>query len=622
MSRSPELHQRQAERYARRRAAVERQISIIAAVRLIAFLVAAAFGFAAVYDREPWLYGPVAAAGLAAFAVAVWMHRRPYALKPRLVALEKVHRAAAARLDGRWAELDDTGAEFLDEGRPDLGELQVFGVGSLYQLIGRVRTPLARRRLARALSEGESLDDIAARQQAAAELAPLTTFRHRLEAEALSVGVDEAQLDRFLTWAEASPAPSWLDKVRWLPWVTVPATWVLLTLALSFDLQVPWQVPVVLQCIIYGATTLKLGGWYGDLVADEKYQPFVALGRLFRLVERRRFTDPQLVDLQRRLANTEGGKAVQPSQAVARLEGIIAGLASRQNALMFFVFNVLGLWEIIYAHRLERWRSEHGRMLRGRLEVLADLEAIAALGGFAWDHPEYCRPTVKAEGTPVFEATAMGHPLIPAKVRRCNDFTMPSGGRLVLITGSNMSGKSSFLRTVGVNALLARAAAVCCAESLQVVAPSASTSIQVTDAPELGLSLFYAEVKRIKRILDEVQGAQEDGARAPRLYLVDEMLRGTNSKERNLATLAVARSLLAATRSYGLITTHDLSLVRLAEQFPDRVEVYHFTDRVEGKALQFDYRLRRGVSTTTNALDLLRAEGIDVAEDDPLAGEG
>lgn len=610
--RLPDPHRRQAARYARRRAEVERQISIIAVVRLISFLIAAAFGFAAFYDRMPWTYGSVALVGLLIFAGAVWLHRRPYALAPRLEALEKVHRLAAARRAGEWGEIEDDGAAFLDAEQPHLGELQVFGKGSLYQLIGRVHMPKARRALAEALGQGVPLSEIPARQAAAEALAPLGAFRHRFEAESMSVGIDEALLERFLTWAESSPAPKWLSTARWLPWITVPATWICLTLSLSFDVSVPWQIPVVLQALVYGLTTFSLGKWYGELVERERYQPFVALGRLFQLVERRRFSDPLLSKLQQDLAAHGGRDRAGAAQAVRRLEATIGSLASRQNALMFFVFNVLGLWEIIYAHRLERWRAAHGARLRGRLDILAEFEVLAAMGGFAWDHPGYCRPEVRAEGLPVFSAEALGHPLISAKVRRHNDFTLRSGGRLVLITGSNMSGKSSFLRTVAVNALLARAGAVCCADRLEVVSPAMSTSIQVTDAPELGLSLFYAEVKRIKRILDEVKGAESDPNLPPRLYLVDEMLRGTNSKERNLATLAVARSLLAATRSYGLITTHDLSLVQLAEQFPDRVEVYHFTDRVEGRALQFDYKLREGVSTTTNALDLLRAEGIDV----------
>jgi DNA mismatch repair ATPase MutS len=183
---------------------------------------------------------------------------------------------------------------------------------------------------------------------------------------------------------------------------------------------------------------------------------------------------------------------------------------------------------------------------------------------------------------------------------------------LALVTGSNMSGKSSFLRTVGVNVLLARAGAPACARRLDLVACEPVTSVQVTDAPAEGMSRFYAEVKRIRGILDAVDAAERDVSRPPCLYLVDEMLSGTNSRERHQASHAIVERLVASRRSAGLVTTHDLELVSVEHQNPVSVHTFHFSDRFDGQALHFDYRLREGVATTTNALHVLRMEGIDV----------
>ena len=611
IERDPARHDRMAVRAERWLERTRRRIGHIAAARLIAFIVAGVFGFAAWHDNEPFTYGPVGLLGAIAFGVAIWRHRRPFALAPRLEALTAIHRHTAARLRGDWAALPDDGVRYLDSARPELAELQVFGRASLYSIVNRASLPAARDRLAALLADGLPPDELPDRQAAARELAPLEGFRRRLEAEGRLVDFDASALARFFAWAEEKdPGPvhaRWLAKIARL---LVPATLIQCVLTGAFEIPTAWSACLLVQAIIYGVTTRGFGRWYGPLVYDERFRPFVALRRMFALVERRKFQSVPLAALHTTLT---ADAARRPSRVMRDFERITDGLAARHNALMFFILNVLGLWELFYVARIVDWRARHGAHVRAHLDTLADFEVLCAMGGFAWDRPGYAWPEVR-DGEPVLEAKGVGHPLIPVAVRRCNDFRM-SRGRLVLITGSNMSGKSSFLRTLGASVRLALAGAPVCADSFALTDCRLSTSIQVTDAPEQGLSLFYAEVKRIRTILEELAEAEADPSRPPRLYLVDEMLRGTNSRERHLASVAVARTVLDAGRSYGLVTTHDLGLVSLAETFGDRIETRHFTDRVDGRALHFDYRLRDGVAATTNALAILRMEGIDVPDE-------
>ena len=587
---------------------------MLAAVRLVAFLVASVCTFAGWYDHAWALYGPVAAVAWAVFAAAVALHRGPYFLEPRIGAMAATHDEDAARMQGRWEALPDDGADFLDPGgAPWLAELQVFGRCSLYQLLSRAALPAGRARLAAALREGVEVSALVERQQAAAELARLSGLRRRVQVEGRLVRVDEAALERFFAWAEADVDPRWLRPVEVFGALLVVATFVQGVLSASFDLPTAWRVTLALQVVVYLATTRRLSADYAPLLGDARHRPFVALRRMFARIEARRFRSALLQRMQAEL----GPEGARPSQRMATFEAVLEALAVRHSALLYALVSVVLLWELFQGARLERWRARHGKRLRADLAALADFEALASVGGFAADHPDYAWPVVApAEaGEPVFAGQAVGHPLFAAATRRANDFTIEHGGELVLITGSNMSGKSSFLRTVGINTLLARAGTPACARALRMVPCDLSTSIQVTDAPAQGLSRFYAEVKRIRGVIERVEAAERDPDEVPCLYLIDEMLSGTNSRERNLACRTIVRRLVGARRSFGLVTTHDLDLVGVADELPADVICYHFSDRFDGTHLDFDYRLMPGVATTTNALHVLAMEGIEVGAD-------
>ncbi len=606
-------YDRAARRYGRLLVRVERRIAYVATLRFVAFVVTAVFGFAALKDVEPIVYGLPALAGAAAFLVAVWLHRVPYTLAPRLRALVTTAEENAARLRGQWDAVPDDGAEFLDPARPELAELQVFGRGSLYHLMSRATLPDGRDRLAALLTDGIEPSSCAERQAAARELADLSGVRHRMHAEGRMVEVDEGALRDFLAWAEAPAERPWLAKAVWPIRLLVVATWAQIVASAAFELETQWKLFLVAQLVIFLVTSGPLAKGYLHLLGRRGHRPFVALRRMFALIEHRRFKSPMLQAARDALSASK----VAPSERLKLLEDTVEALAVRESALTHAAVNVGFLWELQQCDKLERWRLRHGGGVRADLAAIADLEALCSVAGFAADHPGYGWPTLHGDDdAPPFDAEGLGHTLFSDATRRTNDFRVDGGGALMLVTGSNMSGKSSFLRTLGVAVHLAQAGAPVCATRLALRACRLSTSIQVTDAPGEGLSRFYAEVKRIAAVLDAVEDAERDLARRPTLYLVDEMLSGTNSRERHMACREIVARLVAAGRSYGLVTTHDLELVGVADMRPEAIRLAHFSDRFDGEALHFDYQLRDGTATTTNALHVLRMEGIEVTADD------
>lgn len=602
-------YDRAARRYGRLHRRIQVQIGRLAGVRITAFLISGFSLLAGIYDERLDVYGPIALLAALVFGVAVWRHRAPYQLAPRVETLAKIAAESGARLLHVWEALPNDGARFLDAARPDLQELQVFGHASLFQVMNRTTLPAAERRLAELLRDGLDPDAVPERQAAAAELAPLRSLRGRLECEGRLVKVDDESLERFFEWAEQPTSTTWLKPAVALAIVLVPATLIQIGLTLALGYRTLWQLSFVMQLALWIGTTRRLTASYLPLIGDQRHRPFVALRRMFMLVERRRFRTPILKEMQARL----GSGSDAPSARMGRLEAVLEALAVRHSALLYSVVSLGLMWEIFQGARLEAWRAAHGKRLRADVAALSDIEALAAIGGFAHDHAEFAWPTIDAQPDgPVLDAEGLGYPLFSPENRICNDFKVDAGGQLTLITGSNMSGKSSFMRAIGTNARLAFAGAPVCASRLRLIRCTLSTSIQITDAPDQGLSRFYAEVKRIAQILRDVEAAQTDPSALPRLYLVDEMLSGTNSRERHLASREITRRLVAAERSFGIVTTHDLALVTMADALPDAVKCYHFSDLFDGDALHFDYTLKAGVSTTTNALHVLAMEGVHI----------
>jgi len=290
--------------------------------------------------------------------------------------------------------------------------------------------------------------------------------------------------------------------------------------------------------------------------------------------------------------------------ALARIVGFVD--ARRNEVFRLFIAPLL-LWDLHGALALVRWRRRVGGHVRGWLQAIGELEALASLAAFAFEHPGFAWP--EPVGQPMLEARSLGHPLIAADRRVGNDVRLPSGGRAVVVTGSNMSGKSTLLRAIGVNIVLARAGAPVCARGMSFGPMRVATSMRIEDSLSRGVSHFYAELQRLKQIVD---WARESGG-GPVLFLLDEILQGTNSRERVAGARGIVRELLS-TGALGVVSTHDLGITALAEELSDRVENVHFEEQVSGTTMTFDYVLRPGVVQSSNALRLMRAMGLAISE--------
>ncbi len=531
----------------------------------------------------------------AAFAVFVVMHgraRRSHARAERAVAH---YDRGLARLDHRFAGRGDPGIRFLTEPHPYAGHLDLFGEGSLYELLCTSRTAAGKETLAAWLLAPAPPEEIRARQAAADELRANVDLREDLAViDAETVAALDS--DRLAAWGERSdlrPGPGWVRV----------AALVLAGLALAGAAAIPWAGARPFVAVL----AVELGVWLlvrrrvarAIAAIDEPVRDLRLVCAVLERVERERFASPRLASLQARLAR-DGAPASR------RLAGLVAradALELRRN--QFFLPVALALmWATNWSFEIERWRERWGPSIREWLAGLGELEALLDLAGYAFEHPADPWPVVE-EGSPRLEAEAVGHPLLPPDACVGNDIALNDSLRLIVVTGSNMSGKTTLLRALGVNAVLASAGAPVRAMSLRMSPLSVGASIHNPDSLRDGASRFYTEVRAIKRAMVIAETAP------PGLFLLDELLDGTNSHDRRTGAEAIVRGFLAR-GAIGLVTTHDLALARIAEELSPLAANAHFEFDLRDGELSFDYRLRPGVVRTGNALEIMRAVGLEV----------
>ncbi len=509
-----------------------------------------------------------------------------------LRAMERLKRAAGfyergvARLEDRWIGGGAAGERFRDASHPYAEDLDLFGRGSLFELLSACRTRMGEDRLARWLMSASSPGEIRARQAAIAELRPRLDLREDLAVigESIEGGVHPEPLVR---WAEASRAmPS---RAVWAAAAAISAV-VLATVLLGT------RPPILAALALAGGFGLWLRGRVLAVIASVEgaLHDLDLLARVLERLERERFDSPELQALHAAL--DAGGDP--PSRRISRLRRIGEMIDSRDNVFMRIVGPPL-LYSTHLAFAVDRWRAASGAHVRRWLDAVGEMEALASLGGFAYERPANPFPEI-AEGDARFDGEAIGHPLLSDA--RCvrNDLRLDAARRLLVVSGSNMSGKSTLLRTVGVNAVLAMAGAPVCAARLTLAPLRVGASIRVTDSLHGGTSRFYAEIQRLRMIMEL---ASAGGA----LFLLDELLHGTNSNDRRAGAEGVLRGLLDR-GAIGMITTHDLALTAVAGAGAN----VHFEDHLEGGKITFDYRLREGVVAKSNALELMRSIGLEV----------
>lgn len=527
-----------------------------------------------------------------------------------------VNEDEAARLDRRFLR-PETGDEFANPTHPYSGDLDLFGKLSLFRLLNRTHTHEGTRRLADWLSSPARPETIHFRQQAVAELRPQLDWRHTFEALAYlneAVSLPTTSLRQWAT-AEGTPMPTYLNVARFL----MPIGTLALFIAWLSGWVSGWAV---VAAFAVSGLLLSRVSERSKQVSEQTADITAALDTFRDLLAHAEAVDgkgERLRAIRETLkSGQESGLVHSSSVLVGQLSDLVQNFNFRRNPYFYLFVGLPVLWDIHYLIRLENWRKQHGPHLERWFSALAELEALNSLAGFAYAHPTYTQPDLVETDELTLDAQQAAHPLLIPGKGVANSLTVEGKGQTVLITGSNMSGKSTFLRTLGANVVLALAGAVVSAERFAVSPVRLFTSMRTQDSLEESTSSFYAELKRLQTLIR----LTNDSNQTPVLYFLDEILKGTNSADRHRGAEALIRQLHQTTAS-GFVSTHDLELGQLTNDLGqplDFVRNYHFqSDILDGKLL-FDYRLRDGICRSFNASQLMRSIGINIPEEEREIG--
>jgi hypothetical protein len=484
-------------------------------------------------------------------------------------------------------------------------DLDLLGPRSLHHLLDTTATREASQLLADWLTQTHPIrEEILARQALVRELVPLGRFRDRFRLTFRLVLTERTEGENVLRWLDV-PFPSRRLQVTLLAaTLFVAVNWTLFALSLWAHWPAYWIISLALYLAFYFVSQMSLDSVLDALVRlDAELDSF---GAILRYLESFSYSGcPQLAQLCAPFNRPRDA----PSALVRRCKLATTAVGLRSNLILGLLLNLVLPWDFFFAFLADRYRAEAARRFPEWLERCFRLDALIALANFAHLNPGYSFPDIVPDAEPAFEAKELGHPLIPHERQVCNDFAIGATGQVAIMTGSNMAGKSTFIKTVGINLCLAYAGAPVNARQLRSLPFRLHTCIRISDSIVDGFSYFYAEVKCLKRLLDELQSQDA----RPLLYLIDEIFRGTNNRERLLGSRAYLQSCIGA-NGVGLLATHDLELASLADIYP-QVHNYHLRDDVQDGRLVFDYRIRPGPCPTTNALKIMRMEGLPVESD-------
>ncbi len=503
-----------------------------------------------------------------------------------------------ARLENRWRGTGDPGDAYSDVDHPYTGDLDVFGEGSLFEYLCAARTGIGKQTLAAWLREPARADEIAGRQAAIDELRGRRELREYFAIAAADSpsSVDPAPL---FEWFEA-PGVAFPRAVRVLAALICAALLVSIPLSIVGLASPSAPLAIIALVAVFSlATRKRIGPILGS--STPLYEELEALAAYASRLERERVSSPLLTRLRDTFASS-GNKSA--SRAIRPFMRIIRFMRWHQDPSFNYISH-LSLWGVQFAMAAEEQRTHLRHSLAAWVRAIGEFEALNSLATYAFEHPEDPFPEIvepALNSFPVFESVSLGHPLLPEETCVRNPVRIGSKNRFLLVSGSNMSGKSTYLRSIGTSFVLARAGAPVRASSLRLSIFSLETSMRVQDSLQDGRSRFFAEVARVRSILHRA-------ATGPVLFLLDELLSGTNSSDRQVGAASVINQLLERSAS-GLLTTHDLTLAHLVDDHPGLAKNVHFIDQFENGEMRFDYRLRDGVVTRTNARDVLRLLGI------------
>ena len=574
----------------------QRRADRLSNARLTTFAIGALIAGGAAFGSWPSAWWLAAPAG-AFVALVVW-HDRALRSEARAERAVVWYEHGIARIEDRWSGTGPVGKRFADTDHLYAQDLDLFGGGSLFELLCTARTQAGEETLAAWLKTPTGPDEVAERQAAVRELQPRVTLREEINvaAEEMRTAVRPAHLAAWATREDQLQAV-------WPRFVAIGFT-ALIGAALAAWLQGAITLGPLLAALVAAAvfryrfharTTRVMHG------ADEPSRELLILGQVCRVLRGESYGTARLQALHASLA-APGGEV---HDAARRLRRVVEWHDWQHN-IMFLPLAAVLFWDLHCAFAVEAWRRRHGPQVVDWLRDTGEFEALAALGTYAWEHPADPFPDIAAADPPVYEAERLSHPLLPAATAVPNDVVLGEAPRVLIVSGSNMSGKTTLLRSVGINAVLALMGAPVRAARLRLSPMTPGATLRIEDSLQAGRSRFYAEVLRLGQIVEAARTG-------PTLFLLDELFHGTNSHDRRDGARGLLGSLLDLP-TLGLVTTHDLSLAEIVDALAPAARNVHFDDHLTGGKMHFDYRLKPGPVTRSNALAIMRAVGLDVPE--------
>ena len=560
----------------------------------LAVTVTAAFAAWMAFGRH-WFSGLWLLVPAAIFVTLAALHSRVLRARRHGERSAAFYEKGLARLEDRWHGQGEGGTRFSDPAHPYAEDLDLFGPGSLFELVSTARLRTGEETLARWLLGPAPIEELRLRQAAVEELRPRLDLREdlALTGEDANSAINPGPLAKWAeqpivlesravrTAAEALAALSAAGAAIWAVFGIPEAFLIVLAIEAGIFFKLRARVLRVIHAVGEPA--------YGLALFSEVLARF----------EREKFRSPHLAARQKQL--TPDG--VPPSHRIARLNRLMELLDSSEHWVLRLIDLPL-LYRVQLAFAIEAWRKKSGSHVRRWLAAAGEMEALCSFANYAYEHPEDVYPEF-TDQSPCYEGEALAHPLLPESRAVRNDVRLCGGSRALVVSGSNMSGKSTLLRTAGINAVLALAGAPVRARSLRLSPLAVGASIRTMDSLKGGTSRFYTEITRLRKLMDLAKGSP------PLLFLLDELLQGTNSHDRRIGAEAVVRGLVEF-GAIGLVTTHDLALAIIADVLAPRAQNVHFEDHLENGKITFDYRLRPGVVRKSNALELMRSVGLEV----------
>lgn len=550
------------------------------------------------------------------FALAITQHNKIAYSQKHTSFLKKINEFEILRENCQLEEFD-TGHQFINPNHPYTSDLDIFGQHSIYQLVNRTTTESGRIHLSEWLSEPASNDEILDRQQAIKELAQKLDWRQDFQAAGMHFQNKKSEYYKLLEWVEE---PVVLLKYRWIYTIAAILLSVLSLLGLGYfmiHLDSPdkyiYMLPLLAVLAVNYVILSKVKSIADTIVetAQDNINTFRSYQTLIRSIEEESFQSEKLVQLKSVLSknNYSASKEIEKickSLDFSQQRGVNKRKMPIKGNPFYGILNSFLLIDIYLILGTEKWKAKNKVFMRSWADLVSQFEVINSFAGFYYSNPSYTFPQVEEKNN-YLHFELLGHPLINSNKRICNDFHSEGHGDIVMVTGSNMGGKSTFLRTVGVNIVLALAGAPCCAKSAQVSILDLFTSLRTQDNLKEGVSSFYAELNRIEEMLNLIE-------KSPNTYfLLDEIFKGTNSEDRHKGGFSLINQ-ISQLQTSGIIATHDIELAKLSGN-KGLVTNYSFNSEIKDKAMIFSYKLEPGICSDFNASELMRRSGIKIISD-------